>query len=275
MPDNHDTPLSQTARMERQRSTVSADIAEEANNNGFRASTYWVLARGLAADITDAAWCDPESPLRTPGLDALLRGVAHEVRSCHAAVTDAYLLADDDLPDSETMLALEMAGIRAAQAQQQVAVLTRRVAQLGLGICEYLDPEAEATDRLRQACTAVLYMYPFEPYTIVDDGIAMASLTATELVYELSGLVARMTLEGDTCIHVYAHSIHDSVRQGPLRLRVTADDTALRVGTNLGHDRTWPDQEGILEPVRYIVDTIVDHLGNDGVDLRGVRFSLI
>jgi len=261
--------------MEMHRTTAATDITEEANNNGFRANIYWALARGLAADITDAAWTDLETPIHTPGLDAMLSGVAESVQQCHAAVNDAYLLADDDLPDSETMLALEMAGIRAAQAHQQVAVLTRRIAQLGLGVSEYLDPEAYATDRLREACIAVLYMYPFEPFTIIDDGIAIASRTALDLYCELSGLVARMKLEGDTRFHIYVDSIYDTGRRGPRRILVAVDEDGIHMSSNHGHESTWPYRAPASEPVRHIIETMLDHLGHRGDDLVGVRFSLI
>ena len=261
--------------MELHRTTAARDLTEDANNNGFRASTYWALARGLAADITDAAWTDPEVPIRTPGLDGLLRGVGKAVHDCHTAVDDAFLLGDDDLPDSETLLALEMAVIRTAQAHQQSAVITRRIAQLGLGVCEYLDPDAYATDRLRQACTAVLYMYPFEPFTIVDDGLAIASRDATDLYCELSGLLARMMLEGDTRFHIYVDSVYDPGQCGQRRFRVSTDDGAVHISTNHGHDSTWPHPASTFEPVRFIIETMLDHLGHEGDTLEGVRFSLI
>ena len=261
--------------MELHRTTAAADITEEANNNGFRASTYWALARGLAADITDAAWSNLDTPIHTPGLDDLLNGVAESVQQCHAAVTDAYLLADDDLPDSETMFALEMAGIRVSQAHQQVAVLTRRIAQLGLGVAEYLDPSAYATDRLRQACTAVLYMYPFEPFTIIDDGIAIASRTALDLHCELAGLLVRMMLEGDTQFYIYVQSIYDSPTSAPRRLTVSTDDDGIRMTSNHGDESSWPERTPVFEMVKGIVETVLDHLNHRGHDLIGVRFSLI
>ena len=255
--------------------TAATDLIDDANDNGFRSSTYWALARGLAADISDAAWSDLDRPIPTPGLDQLLRGVADAVHECHTAVDDAYSLEGSEPPSSDTLLAIEMALIRSAQAAQQTAVLARRIAQLGLGVCEALDPVAHATDRLRQACTAVLFMFPLEPSNIIDDGVAMASRNIDEFAIEVSGLIGRMLLERDARVHIYVDSPFD----GRQHLLVSVDDEAIRVDTapvndpDFGH--TWCLHIAARVVAECLVESVIDHLGHDGQTLTGVRVSLI
>ena len=268
-------PCHRIAGMGLRRATAAIDFIEEADNNGFRASTYWVLARGLAADITDAAWSNPDSPIPTPGLDRIQREIADSVHECHGAVDDAFSLDGPEPPDSDTLLSLEMSLVRSAQALQQVATLTRRIAQLGLGVSEALDPRDYSTDRLRQACAAVVFMYPFEPSGVLDDGVAMASRNIHEFTVEFSGLVARMILEREIRIHIYVDSLRNDPTIGRRHLLVSVDDDSIRVADNHGSDSEWCLHRPAREVCEFVVESVLDHLGHHGDSLDGVRVSLI
>ncbi len=223
----------------------------EANDAALRASTSWLIAEGLGAELYALRLPAEEDPIPTPGFARILHKAEEALRECTEASDRIQRLLRDPEPTTAVIEMLdELAEIAEARVDD-VESSARRLAQLAFGVSSCLAP-SERVERLDRAACAVLYppMSLYDPVGLVDDGIVLFSRSPEELGVEIGGIICRMLTDRRVQVQI-----------GGITLQ-TGTDGVLRLTTPTS-ESTWASPVQVSEPARDAVAALSGSMGSD------------
>ena len=226
---------------------------------GLRASSAWLLAKGLAGEVDDVRFQSGDNPVRAPGLPNLVERLERSVHDVLALTerVDALLAGTERTWDLESIIEVEVEA--AEEGADAVEQLARQIAQLALGVSMGLAPSDRA-ERLDSAAIAVLTPpgRGCETPGLVDDGIELFCRDKQDLRVELRGVLCRMLLDRNV-----------SVRIGDVELRVGPDQT-LHLSTPDG-DSAWEPPVDVSVPARATAKSLI----SEGMSYKQIRNAAV
>ena len=172
-----------------------ADPLDLANTQAARATTAYLLGRGLAVEIDDSRFPDDRDPIPAPGLADLVEELAAATGdACNAGDLVAQLLRGPN--DEDRRAFLHAALDDSVDASETAQRTTRSLAQLALGVTSQLGWNDEIA-RAERAATMVLHPVEERVVSLAEDGLVLRAHHDPELVTELCGAFCRMIVDHD------------------------------------------------------------------------------
>ena len=175
-------------------------IMNAANGAAHLATGWWLMARGLAAEIEDLRWAPDSGPVPAPGAIealAMIEDATSELCAAADVVVAALAGGVDPLNDEVVVKALE----RVVAHGKTVSLWLRRMATISLGVAAVL-PWNDAVARADRAAVAALLDTDGPVAHVVDDGHLALADTYEGLAVELRGLFCRTILDKHTRVTV-------------------------------------------------------------------------
>ncbi len=175
-------------------------IMNAANGAAHLATGWWLMARGLAAEIEDLRWAPDSGPVPAPGAIealAMIEDATSELCAAADVVVAALAGGVDPLNDEVVVKALE----RVVAHGKTVSLWLRRMATISLGVAAVL-PWNDAVARADRAAVAALLDTDGHVAHVVDDGHLALADTYEGLAVELRGLFCRTILDKHTRVTV-------------------------------------------------------------------------
>lgn len=215
---------------------VPEEARARANAAALRAARAWLLGKGLAVEIEEMRFESEGGPVPAPGLPKLLDRLQKDLRDvCDLSDRVAILLRNPD--QTEDLVArIEVEADAAEEGADEAELVTRRIAQLAMGVSSGLGP-SDRVQRVDRAAVAVLHppLGTGRSVGLVDDGIELFSRHTPELPIELGGIICRMLVDRNV-----------TVRFDDVMLSVGPDET-LHLITAEG-DTAWDSPVHVSEP---------------------------
>ena len=250
----------------------SENYGYQANQHAARATEYWLVGRGLAAEAQDLLMAPMEGNSPAPGLFSAVRLLGDDcTESCNAADTVFMLLRQEHEAGVEEKLSAAVEASSAAATE--VGRWMRRIAALCIGLSANLTFTDE-TARSDRAAVVALKMVG-EPMNLVDDGLWHNSTRFDEFSTELGGDLGRMIIDHDCVLIVEGTGAEESFRielevdsVGNLTARLSgAEELDTSALIELGwteadgtYQADWDDPLPISNPVWLVVSTLEEHL---------------
>jgi|GEM_PF-965291 hypothetical protein len=171
-------------------------IMNAANGAAHLTTGWWLMARGLAAEIEDLRWAPESGPVPAPGVIealAMIEDATSELCAAADVVVGALSGGVDPLNDEVVVKALE----RVVAHGKTVSLWLRRMATISLGVAAVL-PWNDAVARADRAAVAALLDTDGRVAHITDDGHLALADNYEGLAVELRGLFCRMILDKHT-----------------------------------------------------------------------------
>ena len=259
------------------------DPLDLANTQAARATTAYLLGRGLAVEIDDSRFPDDRDPIPAPGLADLVEELAAATGdACNAGDLVAQLLRGPNDEDRRAFLHAALDdSVDASEAAQRT---TRSLAQLALGVTSQLGWNDEIA-RAERAATLVLHPVEERVVSLAEDGLVLRAHHDPELVTELCGAFCRMIVDHDCELELR------TTTGEPCRIVVRVDevgnldasvvvapadpaavdallhlDLDLDLDVDIGWERVtgsdgvlhaaWNDPLSVLEPARLVLATL-------------------
>lgn len=210
-----------------ERAVPNEDPGRRVNAAALRADRAWLFGRGLAGEVEELRSEGKGRPIPAPGLLKLLDRLENHLRDvCDLSDQVAILLRDpDQTPD--LVARIEIESDAAEEAAAETELVTRRIAQLALGVSSSFEPSERAA-RLKRAALAALH--PLQgtggSVGIVADGIELFTRNRRDLRVELGGIICRMLIDRNV-----------TVRFGEVELRVGSEEALLLTSSKA--ERLW------------------------------------
>ncbi len=252
-----------------------------ANTLAARATTAYLIGRGLAVEIEDSRFPDDGDPIPAPHVEELIAELgAATSDACNAGDLVAQLLNDpDDEALNDSLDAALAETLRASEAAQRA---NRTLAQLMLGVTSQLGWNDEIA-RAERAATMVLHPAEERVVPLTEDGLMLRARHDPELVTELCGAFCRMIIDHNCELEIRTDAAGErrwivarvdavgnldlSTVVAPAEVDELLDlgidlDVALAVGWNRvpendgGLHAAWDDPLSVLEPARLVLATL-------------------
>ena len=175
-------------------------IMNAANGAAHLATGWWLMARGLAAEIEDLRWAPESGPVPAPGAIealAMIEDATSELCAAADVVVSALAGGVDPLNDEVVVKALE----RIVAQGKTVSLWLRRMATICLGVAAVL-PWNDAVARADRAAVAAMLDTDGHVAHIVDDQHLALADNYDGLAVELRGVFCRTILDKHTRVTV-------------------------------------------------------------------------
>lgn len=248
-----------------------------ANTLAARATTAYLLGRGLAVEIDDSRFPDDGDPIPAPHVEELVAELAVATSdACNAGDLVAQLLGD---PDDENLSdSLDAALAETLSASEAAQRATRALAQLTLGVTSQLGWNDDIA-RAERAATMVLHPVEERVVPLTEDGLVLRARHDPELVTELCGAFCRMIIDHNCELEIRTDAAGEprwivlrvdavgnldaSTVVAPAEVDELLDlDLDLDVGwervpeSDGGLHAAWDDPLSVLEPARLVLATL-------------------
>lgn len=253
-----------------------------------RASTAWLMVRGLEAEIATLRSLAAKGRIPAPGLAHLVKDTrdaldtasgSSNMAETYAARLEALTAEFAETHSSETLdtiraeeQRLGMQHNHAIQPANRAEHRARDLAQLALGISAHL-PSTYEVERIDRVCTAILHPPPGtgSAVPLYQDDLTVRAASRRELVVELAGVICRLLLDrrsvawlmvGEDCDQVLCLQIEPGdtllaladVSQGKPRKALLKSGWREQGAELL--ERRWPSPVSVLDPAGEVVKVL-------------------